>query len=139
MAWTRSACPGALSLLDDKASGASRTMLKRCAVRRLAEGRRRADAAKPILLPTQPIVLEPVEAVAAQWPDTPMARRCHDLRTPLNAVIGFTDLMRQEPYGPLGDRRYAEYLDHIAASAQALLKSTEDTLALASTLTRPRA
>lgn len=68
-----------------------------------------------------------------------MARISHDIRTPLNAVIGFSDLMQAELFGPLGHARYAEYVDHIRDSGKALLKSAEDTLAMTSLLaTDPR-
>ncbi len=59
-----------------------------------------------------------------------MARVNHDLRTPLNAVIGFSELMVLELFGPLGDDRYQDYAQHIRDSATDLLKSAEDTLAL---------
>jgi signal transduction histidine kinase len=59
-----------------------------------------------------------------------MARVNHDLRTPLNAVIGFSELMVLELFGPLGDERYNDYAQHIRDSATDLLKSAEDTLAL---------
>ncbi len=59
-----------------------------------------------------------------------MARVNHDLRTPLNAVIGFSELMVLELFGPLGDERYQDYAQHIRDSATDLLKSAEDTLAL---------
>lgn len=58
----------------------------------------------------------------------------HELRTPLNAVLGFTDLMQKETFGPIGSPRYVEYLTHIRDSGEALLKSTEQTLAMTSAL-----
>ncbi len=67
------------------------------------------------------------------WADL-MARLSHDLRTPLNAVIGFSDLMQQEAYGPLGSPRYQEYARHIQDCGLELLKSAEDTLAMTSAL-----
>lgn len=66
-----------------------------------------------------------------------MARVSHELRTPLNAVIGFSDVMNAELFGPVGHPRYREYLDHIRDSGRALLKSTEDTLALTTLLAQP--
>lgn len=55
----------------------------------------------------------------------------HDLRTPLNAVIGFSDAMERQLFGPLGDQRYEEYARHIRESGAALLRAAEQTLALA--------
>lgn len=67
-----------------------------------------------------------------------LARISHDLRTPLNTVIGFSDVMQNELFGPLGDRRYQEYARHIRDSGDRLLKAAQDTLAMASLLARPR-
>jgi len=66
-----------------------------------------------------------------------MARVNHDLRTPLNAVIGFSELMAIELFGPLGDERYQDYVHHIRDSATDLLKSAEDTLALTALMASP--
>ena len=49
----------------------------------------------------------------------------HDLRTPLNAVIGFSDVMQRELFGPLGHDRYRDYAVHIRESGEQLLKATE--------------
>jgi K+-sensing histidine kinase KdpD len=68
-------------------------------------------------------------ASAAAWGDL-MARVSHDMRTPLNAVIGFSDVMGSELFGPVGDVRYREYITHIRDSGQELLRSAEDTLAI---------
>ncbi len=67
------------------------------------------------------------------WGDL-MARVSHDLRTPLNAVIGFSDVMGSELFGPVGDARYRDYIAHIRDSGRELLKSAEDTLAITSLL-----
>lgn len=67
-----------------------------------------------------------------------MSRINHDLRTPLNAVIGFSEVMALEMFGPLGNERYQDYVRHINESAAELLKSAEDTLALTALLTNPR-
>lgn len=64
------------------------------------------------------------------------ARMSHELRTPLNAVIGFSDLMSAEIFGPLGHDRYRDYTRHIRECGRSLLKCTEDTLALTSTLAK---
>lgn len=67
------------------------------------------------------------------WADL-MAHMSHDLRTPLNAVIGFSYLMQNEAFGPLGSPRYQEYARHIQESGSALLKSTEDALVMTAAL-----
>jgi two-component system, cell cycle sensor histidine kinase PleC len=49
----------------------------------------------------------------------------HDLRTPLNAVIGFSDVMHRELLGPLGNDRYRDYAVHIRDSGEQLLATAE--------------
>lgn len=54
----------------------------------------------------------------------------HDLRTPLNAVIGFSDMMRSETFGPLGHPKYREYSEAIQKSGTHLLSLINDILDL---------
>ena len=55
----------------------------------------------------------------------------HDIRTPLNHIIGFSDLISHETFGPLGDRRYLTYIRDIKKSGEALLNSVSDIMELA--------
>src|SRR5262245_29695096 len=64
-----------------------------------------------------------------------MAHMHHALRTPLNAVIGFSEVMACELHGPLGHSRYQEYAHHICESGGRLLKSSEDALAVTQAMT----
>jgi signal transduction histidine kinase len=64
-----------------------------------------------------------------------MAHISHQLRTPLNAVIGFAEMMARELHGPLGNSRYQEYARHICESGGRLLKSSEDALAVTEAMT----
>lgn len=50
-----------------------------------------------------------------------LAHLSHDIRTPLNHIIGFAELMRHEAYGPLGDKRYLDYVQAMQDSGQRLL------------------
>jgi len=59
-----------------------------------------------------------------------LAVMSHELRTPLNAIIGFSELMYSESYGPLGDRRYKQYLQDIHNSGGHLLSIISDILDL---------
>ena len=60
-----------------------------------------------------------------------LAHLSHDIRTPLNHIIGFADLIRHQTYGPLGDDRYLNYVETIKASGERLLASFATILDLA--------
>ncbi len=45
----------------------------------------------------------------------------HELKTPLNAVIGFSDLMRQELFGPIENERYRSYVGDVHENGLRLL------------------
>ena len=59
-----------------------------------------------------------------------LARMSHELRSPLNAVIGFADMMASESHGELGDPRYLTYSENISKSGQHLLELIGDILDL---------
>jgi signal transduction histidine kinase len=63
--------------------------------------------------------------------DAFLANMSHEFRTPLNAVIGFSDVLRQELMGPLGCAAYREYADDINASGSHLLTLVNDILDVA--------
>jgi two-component system cell cycle sensor histidine kinase PleC len=52
----------------------------------------------------------------------------HELRTPLNAINGFSEMMAEEMFGALGDRRYKSYAQDILSSGQHLLALINDIL-----------
>jgi two-component system cell cycle sensor histidine kinase PleC len=60
-----------------------------------------------------------------------LANMSHELRTPLNAINGFSEIMVAQLFGPLGDKRYAEYAQDILNSGQHLLALINDILDMA--------
>lgn len=50
-----------------------------------------------------------------------LANISHDLRTPLNSIIGFSDMILSETWGPVGHDKYREYIDAIKYSGELLL------------------
>lgn len=54
----------------------------------------------------------------------------YELRTPLTNIMGFSDVLRNELYGPLNPRQH-EYLEHISTESDALLNIVNDILDLA--------
>jgi len=59
-----------------------------------------------------------------------LAAMSHDFRTPLNAIIGFSDLLRAEFLGALGSEKYREYVNDIFESGQLMLTMIDDVLDL---------
>jgi len=57
-----------------------------------------------------------------------LANTSHELKTPLNAVIGFSELMAQQIHGPLGDPQYLEYAQTIRDRGGHLLGLINDIL-----------
>jgi PAS domain S-box-containing protein len=55
-----------------------------------------------------------------------LARISHEVRTPLNAIIGFTEVMMTERFGPLGNERYLEYMKDIRASGERVIAIIND-------------
>ena len=75
---------------------------------------------------------EKLKAEAASKAKTTfLAHLSHDIRTPLNHIIGFADVMRQQTYGPIGDQRYLDYIDGMKDSGQRLLNLFASILELA--------
>jgi len=52
------------------------------------------------------------------------------MRTPLNSIIGFSDVIIEERFGPIGNDRYRDYLKDIKASGSHLLSLLNDLLDL---------
>ena len=59
-----------------------------------------------------------------------LAAMSHELKTPLNAVIGFSELILQELFGPIGEPRYRGYIVDIHDNGRRLLAQINDILDL---------
>jgi signal transduction histidine kinase len=59
-----------------------------------------------------------------------LAVMSHELRTPLNAILGFAEMMQRGSFGPLGHKRYDEYIGDIHSSGRHLLEMVNDILDL---------
>jgi signal transduction histidine kinase len=60
-----------------------------------------------------------------------LANTSHEFRTPLNAIIGFSEILMGKLFGPLSSPRYVEYSKDINESGQHLLSIINDLLDLA--------
>ena len=60
-----------------------------------------------------------------------LARISHEVRSPLNAIIGFAEVMIGERFGTLGNARYGEYLRDIRASGERVVAILNDLTELA--------
>ncbi len=60
-----------------------------------------------------------------------VAGAAHELRTPLHAIIGFSELIRDDAHGPHADDRYREYAVDIHQAATHMLAIVDGTLDLA--------
>jgi PAS domain S-box-containing protein len=59
-----------------------------------------------------------------------LARISHEVRTPLNAIIGFAEVMIEERFGALGNERYIDYMKDVRASGERVLAIVNDLLDL---------
>ena len=65
-----------------------------------------------------------------------LGKMSHEMRTPLNAIIGFAEMSESQPFGPL-DQRYVAYLRNIGNAARHLSGMIGDLLELASGFVGP--
>jgi PAS domain S-box-containing protein len=59
-----------------------------------------------------------------------LAKISHEIRIPLNAIIGFSDVMMEERFGPIGNDRYRDYLRDIHTSGGHLISLLNELLDL---------
>ncbi len=59
-----------------------------------------------------------------------IAKLSHEMRTPLNAIIGFGEVISEERLGPIGNEKYKAYVNDIVKSGHLLLSLINDLLDL---------
>ncbi len=59
-----------------------------------------------------------------------LSRISHEVRIPVNAIIGFAEVMIEERFGALGNERYVEYMKDIRASGERVIAIIDDLLNL---------
>jgi len=89
--------------------------------------RKRAEAERETLLLRERIARAEAEAAAAAKSDF-LAVVTHELKTPLNVITGYADLVRDGEAGPITDAQ-GRHLDRIRAGARQLLGMIDDVLA----------
>ncbi|MBL0848633.1 MAG: PAS domain S-box protein [Candidatus Liberibacter ctenarytainae] len=52
----------------------------------------------------------------------------HEIRTPLTSIIGFSEVIKNQKFGPIGNPRYIEYADYIERSGNLVLDIVNDLL-----------
>ena len=60
-----------------------------------------------------------------------LATMSHEFRTPLNAILGFSEMLRGQYFGPLGTDKYTDYADDIHSSGEHMLALVNDMLDIA--------
>ena len=68
-----------------------------------------------------------------------MATMSHEFRTPLNAILGFSEMMRSRVFGPLGSDTYDDYANAIHSSGNHMLTLVNDVLDISAIETGHRA
>ena len=75
-------------------------------------------------------VLRPQTTQASRATDYFLAAASHEMRTPLNAILGFSEVMKDQLFGPLGSDQYKGYVEDIHSSGEHLLALINEVLDL---------
>ena len=59
---------------------------------------------------------------SGEIPADAVAVMAHEMRNPLNAMLGFTEMLRSEVYGPHSDPKYRDYSEIVHTAAHKLLR-----------------
>lgn len=127
---------GTRILADATASGAAAARVRQAeaeqarqdAVRQAEEASRRTAALKAELARANDTLAS--AAAEARASSRFLARMSHELRQPLTTVVGFSEVLRSEVFGPIGNSRYREYVAGILAASRNLSMRLSDLLDL---------
>lgn len=94
---------------------------------------RREEAAEPTAQDPEPADTRQPDQPERRAPPEPagmdfLAKVSHEVRTPLNSIIGFAELMREQRFGRIGNSRYRGYVDDIYESGVYALGLINDLL-----------
>lgn len=92
--------------------------------RRLADGRTLLTMLEALPDATKPQTAAATRVQRALAAADALGELGHEMRTPLNAVIGFADIMLARSFGPINDRQ-SQYLDDIARAGRHMLEMVE--------------
>lgn len=91
--------------------------------------------ALPVALPSgERVKLEIIHELGADGLPPPrstanfLASMSHELRSPLNSIIGYAEATAGELFGPIGNDKYREYVESIHQASQHLLALVNDVL-----------
>ena len=89
------------------------------------------DDRKPVQVPIERLeeALEQLESLS-NANQALLKTLSHDLRTPLNSIIGFADMMEQEVLGPFNEPQYRDYATDIHEAGRSMLTIINDLLDL---------
>lgn len=90
----------------------------------------RAQAAASTLLNRELKKQRQVAITASRAKSDFLARMSHELRSPLNAVLGFSEVIAEDLFGPAGVSRYQDYAQNIHDAGSHLLALINDILDL---------
>jgi PAS domain S-box-containing protein len=102
-------------------------------------GRTRPDGARyfavfrdktPAAAPIEPDTSRRAAERTANAKADMLARLSHEIRMPVNAIIGFAEVMIDERFGSLGNERYVDYMKDIRASGERVISIIDDMLDL---------
>lgn len=123
---------GVLFVCEDRSDAHAREaeLKRRLSSLRAQEAESREHGSSLVELTTQLTEAHDAAVAANRSKSQFFANISHELRSPLNAIIGFSEILQKELFGPIGQAQYREYVHDIRDSAEHLLQIINDILDL---------